>query len=51
MVFTIAHKKYDEYVVDNRILLDDKPLQQVSSTKFLVVYINELSIGLTIFIE
>jgi len=41
MVFTSARKKYDANVVDNRILLNDKPLQQVSTTQFLGVYINE----------
>jgi len=43
MVFTSARKKKnDANVVDNRILLiNDKPLQQVSSTKFLGVYINK----------
>jgi len=34
-------KKYDANVVDNIILLNDKPLQQVSTTKFLGMYINE----------
>jgi len=41
MVFTSARKKYDANVADKRILLNDKPLQQVSTTKFLEVYINE----------
>jgi len=41
MVFTSARTKYDANVVDNRILLNDKPLQQVYITKFLGVYINE----------
>jgi len=43
MVFTSARTKYNANVVDNRILLNDKPLQQVSTTKFLEVkaYINE----------
>jgi len=41
MVFTSARKKYDANAVDNRILLNDKPLQQVSTTQFLGVYINE----------
>jgi len=41
MVLTSARKKYDANVVDNRKLLNDEPLQQVSTTKFLWVYINE----------
>jgi len=41
MVFTSARKKYDANVVDNRILLNDKPLQQVFTTQCIRVYINE----------
>jgi len=41
MVFTSERKKYDANVVDNRILSNNKPLQQASTTKFLGVYINE----------
>jgi len=41
IVFTSARQKCDANVVYNRILLNDKPLQQVSTTKFLGVYINE----------
>jgi len=41
MVFISARKKYDANVVDNRILLNNKPLQQVSTTKCLGVYIKE----------
>jgi len=33
MVFTSARKQYDANVVDNRILLNGKPLQQVSTKK------------------
>jgi len=40
MVITSARKN-NANVVDNRILLNYKPLQQVPTTKFLVVYINE----------
>jgi len=41
MVFTSARKKYHANVVDSTILLNNKPLQQVSTTKCLGVYINE----------
>jgi len=34
-------QKYDANFVDNRILLNDKPLQQVSTKTFLRLYINE----------
>jgi len=41
IVFTSARTKYNAHFVDNRILLNDKPLQQVSTKIFLGVYINE----------
>jgi len=41
VIFTSACKKYDANIVDNRILLHNKPLQQVSTTTFFGVYINE----------
>jgi len=42
MVFTMqCTQKYDANVVVNRILLNNKLLQQVSTTKFIGVTINE----------
>jgi len=35
MVFISERKKHDANVVENRILLKDKPVQQVSTTNFL----------------
>ena len=41
MVFTSARKKYDVNAVTSKIMFDDKPILQVSTTKFLGVHMNE----------
>ena len=41
MVFTSARKKYDVNAVTSKIKFDNKPILQVSTTKFLGVHINE----------